>query len=164
MFCTLHIHHPFATREQLKSLAAFTGLTEDQVIYADADAGAAARTMHAETTAAVLLLEHKAYRFCCQCEEVMLACTVIDASCLVCLVFETRRALEHESISFHCHFLHSFWTCARQAQQAWIATYWSSQLSPTSLVLCYPKPFILSMRVSADTAVPPLTPKLPCLS
>ena len=34
---------------------------------------------------------------------------------------------------------HSFCMCAGQAQQAQLGTNWDNQMSPTSLVLCYPK-------------------------
>ena len=44
--------------------------------------------------------------------------------------------------------MHSFHTRARQAQQAQLGTYWSNQLSPTSPVLSYPEPSVLSMEGS----------------
>ena len=38
--------------------------------------------------------------------------------------------------------------CARQAQQAQLGTYWSNQLSPTSVILCCLKPSVLCVEGS----------------
>ena len=55
---------------------------------------------------------------------------------------------QHKAIylDMHCIFIIAFQTNARQAQQAQLGTFWGNQLSPTSLVLCYPKAFVLSMK------------------
>ena len=58
---------------------------------------------------------------------------------------QTKPAGKQISFQFHSSS-HVFHTYAGQAQQAQLGTYWSNQLSPTSLVLCYPKPFRLCMK------------------
>ena len=52
---------------------------------------------------------------------------------------------EASIINLTGHLFHAFLTCARQAQQAHLGTHQSNHLSPTSLVLRYPKAFVLSM-------------------
>ena len=62
----------------------------------------------------------------------------LQTACLVSK--QTYRA-----VVFHS-FISFLETCARQAQQAQLGTYWSYQLSPTRSVLCYTTHLELCMK------------------